>query len=223
MSAIRKLITTFLALIICAPCLGRWYQVEVIAFEHTDTGIETQEAWRELDELPKFSRAIAPIVALPEMDDEPEFDEPGPVAFALLAREERKLNGVFDRLQRLGGYRPLFHAAWRQPRLTGRRARDLHLSDLNTRLTVPDQLVAEATTVEGLVKLNIARLLHVDVDFVFFGNAPPVRLTARRKVKMRELHYFDHPLFGVFVQVTPYVLPSREIDEEQPEEAENGS
>jgi hypothetical protein len=34
-----------------------------------------------------------------------------------------------------------------------------------------------------------------------------VRLTEQRKVRFRELHYFDHPLLGVIVRVTPYHIP----------------
>ena len=62
-------------------------------------------------------------------------------------------------------------------------------------------------TTEGVVRIKVGRLLHVEVDFLYYQDGTPVRLNESRKVKLRETHYFDHPLFGVIVQVSPYVLP----------------
>ena len=39
-----------------------------------------------------------------------------------------------------------------------------------------------------------------------YNGVSPVRIKEQRQVKLREIHYFDHPLFGVLVQVTPYVI-----------------
>lgn len=83
---------------------------------------------------------------------------------------------------------------------------------------------------DGFVRLRSARFLHLDIDFVYFlapdgdgggpgaasaGTAAPdaapapdeepqadyARLTESRRVRLNEIHYFDHPLFGVIVQV----------------------
>jgi hypothetical protein len=66
-----------------------------------------------------------------------------------------------------------------------------------------------APRVEGTVRLRTGRLLYVDTDFVLYGEETPVRLTESRKVKLKELHYFDHPLYGVLLQVTPYHRPQK--------------
>ena len=74
---------------------------------------------------------------------------------------------------------------------------------------------------DGIIRLRKSRFLHLDVDFAYFpelleqpgldsrdGTAGTVRLstdyvrlTESRRVKPDELHYFDHPLFGVIIQV----------------------
>ena len=74
---------------------------------------------------------------------------------------------------------------------------------------------------DGIIRLRKSRFLHLDVDFAYFpdvleqpGLESPdgvagrvrlstdyVRLTESRRVKPDELHYFDHPLFGLIVQV----------------------
>lgn len=80
--------------------------------------------------------------------------------------------------------------------------------------------------IDGTIRLRTSRFLHVDVDIAYFPdkflqilrqqqqdasnpqqlavnqNADYVRLRESRKIKLNELHYFDHPLFGVLLQVT---------------------
>ena len=79
---------------------------------------------------------------------------------------------------------------------------------------------------DGFVRLRSARFLHLDIDFAYFlapdedgSSAAPgatgaalaldgearaeyARLTESRRVRLNEIHYFDHPLFGVIVQVS---------------------
>lgn len=76
---------------------------------------------------------------------------------------------------------------------------------------------------DGVVTLTLSRYLHLDVDLVlrgepaapadsggFFGTPtqqPQVqlyRLQESRRMRSKEIHYFDHPMFGVLAQVTPY-------------------
>ena len=75
---------------------------------------------------------------------------------------------------------------------------------------------------DGILRLWKSRFLHVDVDFAYFPesteqpaqgaaggtddnelpSAGYVRLTQSRRIRSEELHYFDHPLFGLVVQVS---------------------
>lgn len=85
----------------------------------------------------------------------------------------------------------------------------------------------------GTFTLRRGRYLHVDVDLDYRLNeapsktppvegnrlgermqdaAPPpvaryVRMVQSRRIRSDELHYLDHPLFGVLFLVTPYPLP----------------
>jgi hypothetical protein len=65
---------------------------------------------------------------------------------------------------------------------------------------IPDPMV------EGEIQIRIGRVLYISTDFVKYNGVSPVRIKEQRQVKLREIHYFDHPLFGVLVQVTPYVI-----------------
>ena len=83
-----------------------------------------------------------------------------------------------------------------------------------------------ATVLDGTVRIRAARFLHVDLDIAYMpadlqqlllsqqqslgtGNdlqvnphADYVRLTENRRIMLDELQYFDHPLFGVILQVS---------------------
>jgi hypothetical protein len=82
--------------------------------------------------------------------------------------------------------------------------------------------------VDGTLKIRSSLYLHVDLDIVLFRKpdsddsevsdkveseitasrinnyADFVRLTESRRIKLNELHYYDHPLFGVIIQVSRY-------------------
>ena len=75
---------------------------------------------------------------------------------------------------------------------------------------------------DGTIKLRSSKFLHADIDFAFFPveldntqdvrspeedlfvrqEADYVRLTESRKIRLNEIHYFDHPHFGVILRVS---------------------
>ena len=212
-----------------ASAAARWYQVEVVVFRQptgTDIGGET---FAPLAALPNFRRAVRLVADLPEMSDEPapvadEAEAQAPIAFKPIDDDDRRLAGVARRL-RGGGYETLLATAWRQPSFGVSRARRVYLSDRDPAITgvLPvseDGTLATARVpnVEGTVSIKVSRLLHVEIDMLYYRDGTPVRLSETRKVKLRETHYFDHPLFGVVVQVSPYVVPQVEATESVSEE-----
>ena len=56
---------------------------------------------------------------------------------------------------------------------------------------------------QGVVGIRVSHLLYVDLDFIFSSEEGLVRLAESRKIKLKELNYFDHPLFGVLLMVSP--------------------
>lgn len=59
---------------------------------------------------------------------------------------------------------------------------------------------------DGTVRVHLARYLHADVDLVYHHeNAEtPFRLSTSRRMRSGELHYLDHPVYGVLIKVVPY-------------------
>ncbi len=93
------------------------------------------------------------------------------------------------------------------------------------------QQLATVPSVEGAVRIYRTRYLHFEADLLYFRPRPNAkgpkelppeepdeelylsqetiipthfRLTESRRMRSRELHYLDHPLFGILVEIRPY-------------------
>jgi hypothetical protein len=126
--------------------------------------------------------------------------------------DELELGRARARLAALGAYTPLLHTGWSQATLLEDEARPFELAYLG-RLQPA-----------GSIRLHRSRFLHLTVDvslqndYRYAQNAPrmdsrwplaelagPVRyrIQAQRRVRSGELHFFDHPAFGILVVVRP--------------------
>jgi hypothetical protein len=212
---------------------NRWYQVEVIVFRHADSELMNREQWPDLESLPDYRDSIRLFVDLPELTDEPPVDgpneglAPGPLAFQSLSANQLKMSGVFRRLRNVSAYEAVLHVGWRQPGGGQSRARRVYISDDPATFRGIDSDTASlrlgsqdnSRRIEGVIRVRGGRLLHMDADFTSYGGPAPVRISERRKVKFKELHYFDHPLFGVIVQVTPYRISDLAAQSKQTSDA----
>jgi hypothetical protein len=131
----------------------------------------------------------------------PEADAPMPDAYRHPARDAaaadlttspRRLQRIADALDRSGADRVLEHRAWRQTAHDRSRA-------------VPLPVNAAGGQLDGTVTLVRERFLHLDVDLVLQSI---YTLDETRRVRSGERHYFDHPMFGVIAEVTPYSAPA---------------
>ena len=126
--------------------------------------------------------------------------------FTELSRSQYRLNGISNALQQSSGYRVLFHRAWRQV-ASGR--------DTVAAYPVHSLVSGGDRSVEGNIRLVLERYLHLDVDLLQLsargagavGSAPVYQLKEQRRIRSGELHYFDHPRFGMIARVTPYAAP----------------
>ena len=131
--------------------------------------------------------------------------------FRLLRPEELQLTAQYRTLERNSqAYVPLLHAGWVQPGLPENDARPFDLALLGT------------TNPMGSIRLYLSRFLHVKLDLSYRDSqaaapgaaalaselaepptTPRYHLVADRPTRSGELHYFDHPAFGVLIKVTP--------------------
>jgi hypothetical protein len=211
------------------PALPPRYEVEVIVFAHRDFD-PTEERFEHapdgfgatatLREAPLYDEtAFAPpaIPTTPPLAQPPL--EPSPLELAATARaealsirplrpEELKLTTEYRKLRAIAAYQPLVHVGWVQP---GLPEADSTPVDLGTFGVINPH---------GTVRVHLARFLHITLDLTYQGTgsapaagvgdgldeialAPEYRLMTTRSARSTELHYFDHPAFGVLVRVTP--------------------
>lgn len=92
----------------------------------------------------------------------------------------------------------------------------------NEPLTSDDVIQVLDLIFDGTIRLRSSSFLHVDVDIAYFPTfsskkneldnessgtfvqqqADYVRLRESRKIRLNEIHYFDHPMFGVILRVS---------------------
>ena len=170
------------------------------------------EMWYEPRELPVKEDAVQLLPADAAGD--------GPVAFRKLRSSSFKLGGIYKELSFSKDYRPLMHISWMQPGRSGARASAVRIMDVLER-DAGDAGVRNLK-VDGTIRVRVSRFLHMDVDLLYFLESPvPVyrttdsgtaeagmprasytRLRESRRMKLNELHYFDHPLFGMISRVS---------------------
>lgn len=189
------------------------YQVEVIVFENLYHKSDEEVSKIGMD-LPDLKNSID------FSNLEADVDNNG---FKLLSPGMYKLGGVYNELKASQYYRPILHIAWVQPQLTESRSKYVHVrktEGISSDSDNYDPLVK----VDGVVRVRSAQFLHVDVDMFYFLNALSesfiqssaetddanmiradfAELKETRRMKLNELHYFDHPVFGVLVRVSRY-------------------
>ena len=163
-----------------------WYEVEVIVFAEN----QPQEAVEE--DIPARASENEQTVSL-----KPSVIGAGfPREFQRIPPKDLRLKKELARLERSERYTPLLHIGWYQPGHHRTEARAVHLHDLEKSL-------------DGTVKLARERYLHLFVDLLYYGRGAsswgnvPAHLREHRRMRSRELHYIDHPRFGILVQAVP--------------------
>ena len=205
----------------------RRYLVEVIVFKNLGPDSSDGELWHvhEFD-LPE-TRPPAPVLPAEPMPAMEQAGQPeSPVEYTVLEHLARTL----DIMQADPRYQVLTYRAWTQP-LTDRPAAPEVRLDAPSSLTgtaASPEAFYGARPLEGWVRVFENRLLFVEADVIARmtpTNMQPrvevystreqaqshsgwesmpesFRIQEKRRVKLNELHYFDHPFFGLLVRVS---------------------
>jgi hypothetical protein len=204
------------------------FTVEIIVFANRDFDPGEERFAQEIPPIaiaPTEFLQDVPVVEEPEPvpppstppATEPEAGSPAtpeaapaedPLAVRIMAPEELMLGNEFRRLTNLSAYHPLVHAGWVLPGLPEEQSVAFDLGSLGV------------TNPRGTVRVYLSRFLHVNLDLTYQDGtaatlptsdgelnevslAPRYRLVTERQLRSGELHYFDHPAFGVLLKITP--------------------
>ena len=193
-----------------AGAADRWFMVEIVVFDDLRNEALHDEQWPVDPGEPSLGGAI-------ELAPRPEsVSEGAGHGYRLAKPSHLELGPVRQRLRRSAHYRPFLHAGWRLPGLPRRSARPVHIGSHlgggRTKAAAPDG-GDRTPSVHGTVTVSLARYLQVDVDLLYHrpsgGEAAGpesvparFRLVSERRMRSGELHYLDHPLFGVLIRIT---------------------
>jgi hypothetical protein len=216
-----------------------WYEIELLVFERVGGERLTTETWPQAPGYPATTGAVEIGASVP--------DDASVVAFRRLPAEDYRLSQAERLLASAGEYRPLLHVAWRQPVQEQDLARAVHVTTRPGESPAGSIDSAPVSWLDGIVRISVARYLHVEADLVYAVPSPSApwesgadidteaslaadagpgpagiadyeshpapdytwfRLTDRRRMRSGELHYLDHPVFGILVTATPYEPPA---------------
>ncbi|MGM0541920.1 MAG: CsiV family protein [Pseudomonadota bacterium] len=197
----------FKTLLLCAGLVGfsgslhaeeiPRYTVEVIVFENYALRGWTEEHWPDEIQLPVTQGSTS----LSTTGKSPLF----------IDNANKSLGSVAQKISK--NYRILFHQAWSQNAVDSQNAPTVLI----------EKVQQGGTQMMGTIKLYKTRFAHIEVDLEFEKAIPAKVLEAfienqrlasqslpshwrfnlneARKIKEGELHYIDHPLFGVLIQL----------------------
>ena len=100
------------------------------------------------------------------------------------------LHGSYAKLAQGHSYHPLMHVAWIQGAKKNRLSTAVKISN------------AEGT-INGFFRIQRGNLVHMIADIEYSPGSVIYRLNEKRRFKLNETHYLDHPKFGVLARVSP--------------------
>ena len=214
--------------LLCLPALAEaqaWYQVEVIIFDRLtpDAG---GEQWRDTPfilpddpvdpraaEVPAEALQPAPYRLLP-----PAHHRLGGIHdfFRRMAQYQPLLHLSWQQPAATG--RQARHVRLRHP------APDSATAPATAEPMFIEQLIRPRPEIDGAIRIRGGFYLHADIDLSRFRVIPPankippapvdetagpeatqktrLELKETRRIKLNEIHYFDHPMYGVILQVS---------------------
>ncbi|KAF3982035.1 MAG: hypothetical protein HFP81_01600 [Methylococcales symbiont of Hymedesmia sp. n. MRB-2018] len=152
----------------------RLYQIELVVFSQDTPNTEVFEQTESLIEWPgKVYERLA---------------------YKQVSRELMKLQGSYAVLSRQQDYQTLMHVAWIQSVKANSMSSAVQMSNA-------------ARTIDGFFRLQRGNLINMIVDIEYspdrYQDGVVYRLNEKRRFKLNETHYLDHPKFGILARVSP--------------------
>lgn len=167
------------------------YDVEIILFEDAHARYINSESWNFGNSFDgRLSNSKSNVASYQNIKP------------AILRKE-------YNRLKKSSEYSILFYGAWRQTGLEKSKSFEINIEDLKNRHKVSSQ-----NSLSGSFKLVLARYLHIYNTLRYqrrTATAETYPVNSHRRMRSKELHYIDHPLVGMLIQINPVVKPKKEV------------
>lgn len=213
--ALLLLLTTLLLPLttLAAAPAPNWYDVEMIVFQNTRSDAGSLESWPANPGAPAWETAQTLNPANSNLP------------YRQLPPSSYRLDGAWSRLSRSSGYAPLLHVAWAQPAIDRASAPFVQIgSPASAERDVYG--IAKLSTVGPYLHFDIdlwfcgppAKSVIPALPAASSTSAPetvtqapipgaagcqPYRLREDRKLDAGKLNYFDNPMFGALILISP--------------------
>ena len=118
-------------------------------------------------------------------------------SYKKVSPEYMNLHGSYVQLARAKSYQSLMHVAWVQ---------QVNENSLSTAV----QISNADGTINGFFRLQRGHLVHMIADIEYspgsYADSVIYRLNEKRRFKLNETHYLDHPKFGIIARISPVSL-----------------
>ncbi len=215
---------------------ARWFDIEVIVFKRAQLSSENQEQWPPEPGRPNTDTAAS---LLPDVDDtNADPFEPVPFQLLPAesyqlndALEKMLASDSYIPLVHLAWRQPTYEKHRALPILINGGA--VIPQQLNT-FADPSVIPPQMNDLEGTITVSVIRYLHLAAVLLLHDPSATTeslaavpaegilstdhlpelgmrsyRLMETRRMRSTEVHYFDHPAFGILAVITPYKLPER--------------
>jgi len=230
------------------------YEIEVIIFKFNDSRSAGNEIWPDLVETVSVENSIElhnnySFTLMPGVDTKGYY-------YAKIPADMYRLTDELGKLTASKEYEILYHSAWIQPGLDKENAESIRIKsngiseniaiinpiaatpvnnlllNNNPQSSSQNSVTTEDSILEGLIKVELGRYLHIHFDLKYQRDLAPGQgilntnslntykqikyypVQTHRRMRSKEVHYIDHPLIGILVLATPFELPDQDAEPE---------
>ena len=229
MNSFKKLFFITLILFSHSVLAESWYQVEVIVFDRLSPNLDGEqwqnEEFNRRSNMVELQEASASGLIPYSIMDNSRNRLSGVYRYFKLSSDFRPLYHVswqqeaterresrYVHIQRLEGGQTVPVAKTEELKEVTLEEEPAFIEEM----TMPDKII------DGSIRIRSGFYLHADIDLSYFTQLPlenkvlrsseesftsefdktEIKLKETRKIKLNEIHYFDHPMFGVVLQVS---------------------
>ncbi len=248
-----KTLISILFLLIAANSFAedrRYYDIEVVIIENLSEEQKNSENWplQVNLSLPEKTVPYGQPVTREWLPEDVDLKS----SYKVLRSKTYQLTPEIEKINESKTQRVIFHTAWRQPGLDKEQALPVYfkkeipaappveeqtLSESNESFSITEDEKPQATSsiLEGLLRVTLARYLHLEAELTFRATPPPITQSdnpfsvldnenerneilkqgvihlkqKRRRIRSNELHYIDHPVLSMLLKITPYEKPDK--------------
>ncbi|MCK4840469.1 MAG: hypothetical protein KAT04_01155 [Methylococcales bacterium] len=107
-----------------------------------------------------------------------------------ITAEFKTLKRSYANLASGKGYKPLKYAAWIQKIKVNSLSRAVKITNRDG-------------TINGYFRIQRGHLIHMIADIEYSTDSLVYRLNEKRRFKLNDTHYLDHPKFGILARISP--------------------